>query len=308
MMIFVTDCDNTLVHYDTSKKHNTAVGSVASNGDTYTEHDLITLPASSGSGKVATVSARTLSTLNEIEAESVEIICATGMRASTMFQREKFFPSIKYWACENGGRIYHRGKEDGQLSEIVEYGELFEQRTECKKDLETFADLLRVEGWDVDSTGYLTMVRVRGQNFHTIVDRIPPTLSHTFNLGHLDIQYTGCGKLAAVQWIIENRLSDLSKSGKTVGARGTPYFFMGDDDNDIEIASASTVAFITKPCSTAMQTFIDDFNSQNGEKKSHNLKHIFEAPFLRHLGTEAMLALVLDMAKSEKASPQSLRK
>ena len=132
-------------------------------------------------------------------------------------------------------------------------------------------------------------------------------MSHTFNLGYLDIQYTGCGKLAAVRWIIENRLSESSRSGKATAAGDVPYFFMGDDDNDIEIASASTVSFITKPCSSAMQTFIDKFNSAVGEKKRNSLQHIFEAPFLRHLGTEAMLALVLDMAKSEKNSPQRFK-
>ena len=305
MMIFVTDCDNTLVHYD--EKQTTSIGSASNAGDTYMEHDLITLPASSGSGRVATVSARTLTTLKDIEAESVNIICATGMRASTMFQREKFFPSIKYWACENGGRIFQRGNKDAELTEILEYSHTHALKTDCKKDLETFADILRTEGWDVDCTGYLTMVRVRGQNFNAIIERIPPSLSHTFNLGYLDIQYTGCGKLAAVRWIIENRLSESSRSGKATAAGDVPYFFMGDDDNDIEIASASTVSFITKPCSSAMQTFIDKFNSAVGEKKRNSLQHIFEAPFLRHLGTEAMLALVLDMAKSEKNSPQRFK-
>lgn len=299
MMIFVTDCDNTLVHYDSFEKHGRSDESVATSSDSYMEHDLITMPASSGSGKIASVSALTVKTLTEIAAEGVEIICATGMRASTMFQREKFFPSIKYWACENGGRIFHRASEGELPTEVVEYSDIFSKNVGSKDDLEAFAELLRVEGWEVDCKGYTTMIRVKGDNLGSVVSRIPPTLSHTFNLGYLDVQYPGCGKLAAVQWIIQNRLKNV-KGLK--GTDGVPFFFMGDDDNDIEIAGASTVAFITKPCSSAMQSFLDDFTSHKNGKKVGPLQHIFEAPFLRHLGTEALLALVLDMAKTENAS------
>jgi hydroxymethylpyrimidine pyrophosphatase-like HAD family hydrolase len=199
-MIFVTDMDNTLVHYDIDDTMDVA-------------ENYIMLPASSGSGRVASASRVTIETLNEIKTEGVEIICATGMRASTMFQREKYFPSITYFACENGGRIFHRASEsDGSTApiEITSYVDNLLQNTQSKFDLDAFSEVLRTEGCDVDSN-YLTMVRIKGKNLEAIVGRIPKTLGHTFNLGHLDIQLPGCGKLRAVRWILKNYITPLSK-------------------------------------------------------------------------------------------------
>jgi hypothetical protein len=98
------------------------------------------------------------------------------------------------------------------------------------------------------------------------------------------------------------------------------FYFMGDDDNDVEAAAASVEAFITKPCSLKMQNFIDEFASQNkidetghdqSVRNSNDIiddeivykvpnKIINEAPFLRHKGTEFLLSMVLDRAKAQK--------
>lgn len=376
IMIFVTDCDNTLVHYADKA---TAAETITS---MQTASDLIDLPPSSGSGKLAIVSRLTIQLLNEIEIEITKqngfIICATGMRPSTMYQRQSLFPSIKYWACENGGRIFYREIEGSPPIEIKAYSEgVLQRSTTCRSDLEEFAELLKNEGWHVDSNGYLTMVRVKGEGLDQIVSRIPSTLSHTFNLGYLDIQIKGCGKLNAVKWILKNclskthqqiqnldsKISDFSsndndnhpQSQESCDLPLLPSFlFMGDDDNDIEISRAAASAYITKPCSTAMQKYIDSeklekqrnvdsnridqssirSNSNSNIKQNENEKEeekddveaveetirnkkrreetektaenienteefqdIYEAPYLRHRGTEALLALVLKRVK-----------
>lgn len=337
LIIFVTDCDNTLVHYNTSKKGN----------DSFEEQDLISMPASSGSGQVASVSTLTIARLNDIAQEGVDIICATGMRATTMLQREKHFPCIKYWACENGGRIFYRVTEGEAPVEIASYSKLLLEQSSSKYDLEAFGELLRSEGWNVDDKGYLTMVRVKGLGLEKIINRIPDTLQHTFNLGHLDIQLPGCGKLAAVRWILKNHLLQLrSRMASTsvnvdASSLGTldlfkvdtnatflqsessddmSFLFMGDDDNDIEIAAASKEAFITKPCSKAMQSFIDKFNSgkktssseelssqsdsvidSKEEEKAARVHHIYEAPHIRHQGTEALLETILEKVRTQRS-------
>lgn len=326
---FVTDCDNTLVHYDSiDATHSDGVQSSIFPQRTSAEvsftEKLINLPASSGSGKVASLSTGTVGRLDEISKEGVQIICATGMRASTMLQREAFFPSISYWACENGGRVFYREKEGEPPKEITEYTELFKSNIGLKNDLASFAETLRKEGRHVDSNGYLTMIRVKGDDLETIVPRIPGTLRHTFNLGYLDIQYPGCGKLAAARWIIRNhdlRLQRMeadfqgSSSGLSESAQNSvgfnpidsltsdfPFYFMGDDDNDVEIASASREAFITKPCSNAMQRFIDSFKMSKVEESSETfaVHEVHEAPFLRHRGTESLLENVLQRVKGKK--------
>jgi hydroxymethylpyrimidine pyrophosphatase-like HAD family hydrolase len=205
LMIFVTDMDNTLVHYDMDDSMDIA-------------ENYIMLPASSGSGRVASVSQVTIETLDDIRKEGVEIICATGMRASTMFQREKYFPSVSYFACENGGRIFQRASEGFNAPiEITSYVDTLLQNTQSKLDLDSFSELLRTEGCEVDNN-YLTMVRIKGKNLEAVVERIPKTLGHTFNLGHLDIQLPGCGKLSAVRWILKHCLGkDVSLTESVLG-------------------------------------------------------------------------------------------
>ena len=327
LLVFVTDCDNTLVHYDSAETHggivHTQEASSASEGELYLEGGLISMPASSGSGKISSVSAMTLAKLDEIAAEGVEIICATGMRASTMLQREKFFPSIKYWACENGGRIFHREKVGEPPVEIADYSNAHDSNASLR-DLKTFAESLTSAGWEVDDKGYVTMIRVKGADLQNIIPQIPDTLRHTFNLGYLDIQCPGYSKLSAARWIITNRLKNLSLLGSLSthfsGHQSTAdelsaehvstaidseadddFLFMGDDDNDVEIAAAADTSFITKPCSSAMQNFIDGYRSGENVSRVAKVKVIHEAPFLRHRGTESLLAGVLDIVKTRKS-------
>lgn len=328
LMVFVTDCDNTLVHYDSSETHggivHTQKVSSASEGELYLDGGLISMPASSGSGKISSVSAMTLAKLDEIAAEGVEIICATGMRASTMLQREKFFPSIKYWACENGGRIFHREKIGEPPVEIADYSNAHDSNIASLRDLKTFTETLTSAGYEVDDKGYLTMIRVKGANLQNIIPQIPDTLRHTFNLGYLDIQCPGYSKLSAARWIIANRLKKASLFGPLPAyPSGHPstadelsaehvataidseaeddFLFMGDDDNDIDIAAAADTSFITKPCSGAMQNFIDNYRSGEDMSRVAKVKTIHEAPFLRHRGTESLLAGVLDIVKTRKS-------
>lgn len=97
LIYLVTDCDKTLVHYD-----NPAT-------DEGEPSMLFQLPASSGSGRIGYVSSRTLDILDEISLHS-PIICASGMRVSTMMQRQPFLSSVNYWICENGGRVFEKNR------------------------------------------------------------------------------------------------------------------------------------------------------------------------------------------------------
>ena len=261
-MVFVTDCDNTLVHYESSTATNEMV--------------LKALPASSGSGKIATVSSKTIELLDQIGALGTTIICATGMRASTMHQRAPFFPSIHYFAVENGGRVFQRHERGGIPVELHEWRQRILLDGQAKEQLDTFAALLTSEGWAVDTNDYHTMIRIKGKDVETLVSRIPPGLTHTFNLGYLDVQLPGCSKLAATEWIIaqlnHRRVSTSSPSPSppiVLTEDDHAFLFMGDDDNDVEIAASSQEAFIAQPCSAAMQSFIDKWNtvqSTEGDK------------------------------------------
>jgi hydroxymethylpyrimidine pyrophosphatase-like HAD family hydrolase len=314
-MVFVTDCDKTLVHYETNGK----------------DTELLKLPASSGSGQVATVSRSTLKLLDDISEEGTTIICASGMRASTLMQREPFFPSIKYWACENGGRIFRRVDGVQELVELDEWRDHILSNREAVEALEGFSKELATEGWKVDTNGYATMFRVKGKDVDSILNRIPPVLEYTFNLGHLDIQLPGCGKLPAVQWLIKTVIADGKDKVATPEIKA-PYLFMGDDDNDIPAADAAEVAYITMPCSAAMQEYINarlqkdstppptsTTIESSSEEEATNTKHsaietnpaskrseIRVAPLTRHEGTEELLKAVLDRVRQSKGTDREL--
>ena len=259
LMVFVTDCDNTLVHYESSHTDDVI---------------LKALPASSGSGKIATVSSKTVELLDQISALGTTIICATGMRASTMHQRAPFFPSIQYFAVENGGRVFQRQEQGGIPVELPEWRQHIMLDGKAKEQLDTFAAMLTSEGWAVDTNDYHTMVRIKGKDVETLVSRIPSSLSHTFNLGYLDVQLPGCSKLAATQWIIaqlNHRRTSASSPPMALTADDHAFYFMGDDDNDVEIAASSREAFIAQPCSAAMQSFVDSWETvqSNGDNGGH---------------------------------------
>lgn len=280
-MFFVTDFDGTLAHYS-AKSYNDD------------KEALVSLPASSGSGKVATVSRCTLELLQDLTTSNgvAGAICCSGMRTSTMLQRESFFPSIRWWVVENGGRIFERNGES--LQEIQEWRK--ERWTaEGLSDLKKLSLELSEEGWDVDSEaqGYYSMIRIKKRNaveegaedmndVSTLLPRIAqyPSLSYTYNLGYLDVQIAGLGKLPATRYIISKLASSTTSTSSSSSyssitsstssmatssmecpdgeklTAGQGFLFMGDDDNDVQIAQAANVALIANPHSKAMEEWL----------------------------------------------------
>lgn len=264
LMYFVTDCDKTLVHYDDpiDTKYHSDIDS------------LIALPASSGSRKVGFVSKKTLNLVHEIS-QYTEIICVSGMRYSTMIQRQSLFPNIKYWIVENGGQIYQRNKNDPTvLEEVNEWQDylLSNKGVSHVYVLNQLANRLLENGWLVDQRGYRFMIRVNIKNKsndeiqQAILNNLSTSyLTHTFNLGYLDIYIRGCGKYPSVNWL----LSHLQQKNQAVSSSGnddraskfsTDYVFMGDDTNDIEIASHATLSCIVTPCSEEMRTWLNSLS------------------------------------------------
>ena len=294
MPFFVTDMDKTLLYYNYFNETS----------EIYSES--IVLPASAGSGKVGFVSREVLNKLEAI-ANFSTIICASGMRLQTMLQRQNYFGSIKYWICENGGRIFQRS-EVGEMLEVMEW----KQRILSESTLETlqsFSQSLQRANWYVD-TDYETMIRLtkrEDQDFMEVIKSIPSRLQYTYNLGHLDIHLPHCDKLSASQWLmafIESR------SGYSTESEGLhPFYFMGDDDNDISAASASTAAFISQPCSTSMREYLnsqrdrvrlarypeglDSGLSHEESRSSCSSNSIFVSSRLGHEGAEELLDRVL---------------
>ena len=248
---FITDCDNTIAYYDNEGVPPT---------------DLIELPASSGSGKTAYVAKSCLQELEDLASIST-VICASGMRVSTMLQRQPFFLPVSYWICENGGRIYCKDKTDSSVKEIIEWKDYVyneSAKINASEELSLFASQLSLTGWNVD-TNYETMIRVKkspetstSSGFESVISMIPANLKYTFNLGHLDIQLPMCSKLAASTWLmnhitaskkentVENNNEDSCMKSNvpsnvhtihTIHTIHPPpsFLFMGDDDNDVGV-------------------------------------------------------------------------
>ena len=146
MFFFAADCDKTLVFYD----------DLANEFPT----SMINLPPSSGSGAVGYVSPEALVHLDEISLEA-PIVCVSGMRSSTMQQRQKYFPMINLWITENGGRIFERSNVGGK-SVVVENEDYIKyvDNMVTARDWEVFnqfAEKLNGEGFIVDRLDYKTM-------------------------------------------------------------------------------------------------------------------------------------------------------
>ena len=83
------------------------------------------------------------------------------------------------------------------------------------------------------------MIRVKAgpESLEKIVEIIPKSLKHTYNLGYLDVQLRRCGKLQALTWLL-NRLEKKKENNAGFSSLELPAFvFMGDDDNDVEVYS-----------------------------------------------------------------------
>ena len=229
LLYFVTDCDGTLCHYG-----------AASPG--LNETELVRLPPSSGSGAVAVVSQRSLELLGRVGGTAT-VVCASGMRRSTALQRLPLFPNVRWWVLENGGLVLEA--VDGAFKEVAGWRESIGNDA-ARAAMHSFAEMALSRGFRVD-TRYETMLRVSGHGLQELVPLIPKALGYTSNLGHLDIVFSGVGKLPAVRWLL----------GRIHGQGGPPRFlFMGDDDNDVEIAAAAEHAFVTRPCSAGMRALV----------------------------------------------------
>ena len=70
-------------------------------------------------------------------------------------------------------------------------------------------------------------------------------------MGYLDIFLSHLGKLNATKWLV----SQIQSHDKIIGSAPTEFYFMGDDDNDIDIADAAKKAYVVRPCSRDMMKF-----------------------------------------------------
>ena len=255
VMLFAHDCDKTVVYYDESPEST----------------KLVALPASA-TGKVGYVAEATLEELSKIS-KIIPIVCVSGARTATMKTRQPFFPMVKYWICENGGRLFETSVDGSGMVEDEEYTAYINGMVSAQEwqALDSFAKELQQEGWKVDREGYETMMRVsRGSSMtmdmevKNLAPRIPAALNHTWNLGYLDVQVPGLGKMCSVKWLCDKVA--LSRGG---GGRieETEYLFFGDDDNDIEAASEALEAFIANPRSEAMQIWMDGALGRQDMKK-----------------------------------------
>lgn len=367
---FITDCDNTIAYYANNLPSDLPPSA------------LIQLPASSGSGKTAYVLKDTVQELKEISAFST-VICASGMRRSTMMQRQPFLSPISYWICENGGRVFYRDKTDNSVKEIMDWKDYVQsesKKLDSIESLRSFASQLASEEWLVDED-YQTMIRVKkpttvkeqNSSFDSVISRIPSNLKYTFNLGQLDIQLPMCSKLSASTWLMkrisaqtvelttnqqdaeendikaedsilyyqdtvegeEEILIDSSGEGSRMSedfnreSPAPPFVFMGDDDNDVEIAAAAVMSLVASPCSVAMQKWVDVMNDQqqqqqqqqtsaidkssnansdgSNSKNDSKFQRLYVASQARHLGAVSLLRIAKSYFVAGTSNKQSPR-
>lgn len=239
-----TDMDKTLVFYDAS----VAVGHTPAT---------VALPASSGTGRVGRVALETMELLSNITQRGTRVICVSGQRATTMLQRAPYFPSIKYWVCEGGSRLFVRDDEGGsfQLVEDPNFAKriysasgISASSQQYHADVEMlrgFGSDLEKRGFNVDTKGLQLMLRVKVDDaaLEGILATLPARLRHTFNLGYLDITLAPIDKQTAIAQVIADN-------------GGGSYVFIGDDDNDLTAAQHSVEAFVARPCSSGMRSWL----------------------------------------------------
>lgn len=214
--------------------------------------------------------------------------------------------NIYFRICENGGRIFE-SCGDGVV-EISEWPLSWRPGLSHVAILKEFAETLESEGWDVDSSGYKTMIRVCGEDVDSIVSRIPASLGYTFNLGHLDIQLPGICKLSATRWLMHFLRHRNSMDSKP---NVNDFVFMGDDTNDIKIAAAANIALIASPCSEDMQTWVESQTESTTGDECIGLatgtqctqitrinSNLYTAAHQRHEGTESLLRFALKLLGS----------
>ena len=142
----------------------------------------------------------------------------------------------------------------------------------------------------------------------------------------MDITLPRVSKLSAVKWIISqhstaaNEVKDPSIHGGSVESDDASFLFMGDDTNDIEIASQAKYAFIANPCSESMSQWLskqrEDNTNVNGDLHLKQAKkfqlvtrdidvvsdRVYHANKEHHAGTEALLAQMLHILEHDTTS------
>lgn len=253
---FVTDFDKTIAFYKVSSVSLSSI---------------VALPASS-SGMRGYLSKETIQIFEEL-GNFHPIICASGMREATMRSRQPFLPMIRYWICENGGKIFEWRKHLSEpvLEEIEEWRDyLLSDGVGSKALLEEFKGFVRQRYCSdtssplkIDDEGYSFLFRVKAKSrsskecvmaLREVVSQISPSLSYSYNLGFLDIHLPRCTKYSAVKWLLQHHFN----LGDVPNEEVKPFIFMGDDDNDVEIATHARLAMIVKDRSPLMEEFVQN--------------------------------------------------
>jgi len=220
------------------------------------------LPASSGTGRVGFVGKETLVMLKALEGVLPNrLMCVSGQRAETMYQRQPFFPSINVWICENGGRKFHLTERSGLEEDISFLERLFTSinpaipYAEAAEKLSRLGSSLLDLGFEVDAR-FKAMLRVKlpsqdddEGSANRVIAQLPTQhLSYTFNLGYLDVTLRGINKASAIAAVVA---ATKEKEGSS------QFIFMGDDDNDVCAAEASMEVYVSNPHSVSMGRWLD---------------------------------------------------
>ena len=219
------------------------------------------LPASSGTNRVGFVGKETLVLLKALEGVLPNrLMCVSGQRAETMYQRQPFFPCINVWICENGGRKFHLAESSGLEEDLSFVERLFTSinptipYAEAAEKLSRLRAALLDQGFEVDAR-FKAMLRVKlpspdveGAAANRVIAQLPTQfLSYTFNLGYLDVTLRGITKASAIAAVM----------GAEENASVEQFIFMGDDDNDICAADAALEVYVSNPHSASMGRWLD---------------------------------------------------
>jgi len=152
--------------------------------------------------------------------------------------------------------LFVRDDEGGQLVEEPDFAKriysasgISASSQQYRADVETlreFGSDLEKRGHNVDTKGLQLMLRVKVDDaaLEGILATLPARLRHTFNLGYLDITLAPIDKQTAIAQVIADN------------GGGGSYVFIGDDDNDLTAAQHSVEAFVARPCSSGMRSWL----------------------------------------------------
>ena len=266
--LLFTDIDGTLVHYPHAFDAWGAAAPSAGGGNdpnresewvdwTDTEtgalHRVLNLPPSS-TGKRGTISERTLRLLADAHAQGdVAVVIVSGARSTTLSSRLPCLPPATALAAENGGRLWWHRQDRPTLAQLEEDASWRDAHAAGAgpRANDALAPLHRSgplwdayrafisDGWTPDASGYTTSFRLPHRAGKTEADldaalaRLPPTLTHSRNLGCADVYPVTSGKEAVGAYVAEKLGIGLASAA-----------FLCDDDNDLALASRVGRAFV----------------------------------------------------------------